>query len=307
MRKARFSIYFVKLCVLCGFIFLLAIIPGQAAFGQAKVGIAGVIDWETMEMNAVVSLDLASANIKLPTGRTQAESIISAEYLRLIRPGIFSLPVDSSATIADLIQSGEFSLLRSENLALDARSPPPSLSPDLAKIQGFYSISLAGISADLIRHKRPAEIKRTLNPAPAPTYSGIIIIASDELPVHGMKSSALPLPCLFPKIWDTNMDLIYERNMLARDGASPQIMVHYTSAKSIMQNTPSGLSKEVTAIAGANPLRILARGCFGIRPTDLIIDKEDALLIISSEANRQLLRDGKVVIVLNDEVLKSGL
>jgi hypothetical protein len=55
---------------------------------------------------------------------------------------------------------------------------------------------------------------------------------------------------------------------------------------------------------GDRPLRLIARGVFGARPTDPIIDSEDALIIISSEENRRLLREGKVVIVLNDEVLK---
>jgi hypothetical protein len=285
--------------------FLVLSFLAAGAFGQARINITGAVEWDKMEMGAAVTLNLASANIKLPTGRTQAESIIGAEYLRLIRPGILAIPVDSSSTIADLIQRGEFSFLRAENLALDAQATPPSLSPDLLNLQSFYTVSLAGISADLLRHSRPAEIRRTLNPVPANTYSGIIIFAAEELPVHGMKSSALPLPCLFPKIWDTDMNLIYERNMLDRRSAAQ--MVRYASAENVLQNSPSGLSAEITALVGTNPLRILARGCFGIRPTDLIIDKEDALLIISSDANRQLLREGKVVFILNDEVLKSGL
>jgi hypothetical protein len=296
-RKAGFFSF-----ALCGYFIFTA-----AAFGQAKISISGAVEWDKMEMGAAVTLDLASANIKLPTGRTQAESMISAEYLRLIRPGILSLPVDSSSTIADLIQRGEFSFLRAENIALDAKATPPSLSPDLLSLQASYSVSLAGISADLIRHSRPTEIRRTLTPVPAPAYSGIIIFAAEELPVHGMKSAALPLPCLFPKIWDTDMNLIYERTMLEQGNSGQAVMVRYTPAESVLRPGPSGLSAEIAAFAGTNPLRILARGCFGIRPTDLIIDREDALLIISSEANRRLLREGKVVIVLNDGVLKSRL
>jgi hypothetical protein len=274
------------------------------SWAQARIDIAGAVEWDKMEINAAVSLDLASANIKLPTGRTQAESLIAAEYLRLIRPGILNLQVDSSSTITNLIDRGEFSLLRAENLALGARMVPPSLSPDLSTLSAAYSVSLAGVSADLIRHRRPAEIPRTLTPVPAPAYTGIIIIADGELPVHGKNSAALPVPCLFPKIWDTEMNLIYERNMLEpRNG----IMVRYVPADSIFRPTPSGLAPEIAGLAGPNPLRILARGVFGERPTDPIIDRADALLIISSEENRRLLREGRVVMVLDSPVLKSGL
>jgi hypothetical protein len=276
-------------------------------WGQTKIDIAGAVEWDKMEINAVVSLDLASAHIKLPTGRTQAEALIGAEYIRLIRPGILNLPVDSSSTIASLIARGEFSLLRAENLALDARMTPHALSPDLTSLSAAYSISLQGLSADLIRHRRPAEIPRTLAPVQSPAYTGIIIIADGELPVHGKNSTALPLPCLFPKIWDTEMNLIYERNMLEPRDNQNTAMVRYAPAEMIFRPTPSGLSEEIAALTGRNPLRILARGVFGERPTDPVIDRQDALLIISSETNRRLLREGRVVIVLDDSVLKSGL
>jgi hypothetical protein len=58
---------------------------------------------------------------------------------------------------------------------------------------------------------------------------------------------------------------------------------------------------------GNNPLKIIARGSFGVRPTDPVIDKDDALLILSSETNRQLLREGRVIIVLNQEKLSAPL
>jgi hypothetical protein len=275
--------------------------------GQTRINITGTVEWDAMEINAAVSLDLASANIKLPTGRTQAEALIGDEYLKLIRPGILNLPVDSSATIADLIDRGEFSFLRAENLALGARMVPHALSPDLSTLSAAYTVSLAGVSADLIRHSRPAEIPRTLIPVPAPAYTGIIIIASGELPVHGKNSAALPVPCLFPKVWDTGMNLIYERNMLEPRNAQRAGIVRYATAESVFRPTPSGLSAEITALVGQSPLRILARGVFGERPTDPVIDRADALLIISSEENRRLLREGRVVIVLDGSVLKTGL
>jgi hypothetical protein len=283
---------------------VILIFPCAALGGQTRINISGAVEWDKMEINAAVSLDLASANIKLPTGRTQAESLISAEYLRLIRPGILSLPVDSSSTIAGLINRGEFSFLRAENLALNARMVPHALSPDLQRLSAAYSVNLAEAGADLIRHSRPAEIPRTLNPVPAPAYTGIIIIADRELPIHGKKSAALPVPCLFPKIWDTGMNLIYERNMLEPRNAG---MVRYARTDSIFRPGPSGLSPEIAARTGQRPLRILARAVFGERPTDPVIDRADALLIISSEENRRLLREGRVVIVLDESVLKSEL
>jgi hypothetical protein len=276
-------------------------------YGQIKTDINGLVQWDKMEIDASVSLDLALADIKLPAGRTRGEIIIAGEYLRLIRPGILSIPVDSSSTLGDLIGRGEYSLHETETLALSARMTPAALSPDLSTLSSHYRLSLAALSGDLIRHSRAAEIPRAFSSVPAPSYTGIIIIAPEELPVHGMNGSALVLPCLFPKIWDTGMSLIFERNMVDPQAAREAPIVRYAAERDIFGPAPSGLSAGIAALAGSNPLRILARGVFGIRPTDLIIDRADALLITSSEANRRLLREGRVVIVLNESVLTGPL
>jgi hypothetical protein len=270
------------------------------------VDISGAVEWETMELNAAVALNLGSAGVRLPTGRSQAEEIINSEYANLIRPYILSVPIDSSSTMEDLINRGEFSLQGPDRIAASARRIPPSLSTDLAYLSTAYTIDLAAISAQVIRHSRPLEIRRPLMPVPAADYTGIIIIANEELPIHGRKSAALPQPCLFPKVWDSDMNLIYERNILDPENPRPAL-IRYVAEESIFRPTPSGLSPELLALVGKNPLRIIARGVFGIRPTDPIIDKDDALVILSSEANRQLLREGRVAIVLTETTLKSPL
>jgi hypothetical protein len=277
------------------------ILCAAALYGQPVTGISGVLEWDKMEINAVVSLDLASADIKLPTGRTRGEALIESGYIRLIRPGILDLPVDSSSTIADLIERGEFSLAEAENFALGAKALVPVLSPDFRSLRASYSLSLAGLVPALLHHSRPAEPMRTLSPLPVPAYTGILIIASDALPVHGRKGSARVQPCLFPKIWDTDMNLVYERNML---DPSRYSVIRYAPSTAVFS---SGLSAETAALIGDRPLRILARGVFGERPTDPVIDREDALLIISSGENRRLLREGRVLIALDDSVLKVPL
>jgi len=281
-------------------VFLIIFIAAPV-FSDEKINVSGTVEWDTMQIKAEVSLDLASAGIKLPSGRTHGESILSKSYLRLIRPGLMDLQVDSSSTIADLIDRGEFSLMEAESLAQTARSVPPALSPDMRNMSASYTMSISGVSAALLRHTRPSPVMRVLIPVSTAQYTGIVIIAAEYLPVHGMRSVDLPIPCLFPKIWDSDMNLIYERNMLESGYTQ---MVRYYSPQGIFMNNPSGLSPELRETVGERPLRIFARGVFGIMPTDLIIDRSDALLIISSEENRRLLSQGKVAIILDDSVLR---
>ncbi|MDR2484732.1 MAG: polymerase [Treponema sp.] len=275
-----------------------------SVFSQTKaVDITGSVEWGRMEINAAVKVNLTSVGIRLPTGRIHAEEIISDEYPHLMRPYLLSIPVDSSATLGDLLNRGEFSMLGTDTISLAARKIPPTLSIDLAVMSARYTLSLNQLSASLIRHSRPKDTMRVLIPRPVASYTGIIIIADESLPIHGRSTAALALPCIFPKIWDTNMNLIYEHNMM--DPEIVHTMIRYVGPDSIFRPTPSGLDEDLTKLVGTNPLRIIARGVFGIRPTDPIIDREDALLIVSSEDNRRLLREGKVAIVLNSEVLSN--
>jgi len=167
-----------------------------------------------------------------------------------------------------------------------------------------YTLGIAGVRSALVRHSRLADIPRTLDPVPARAYTGIIIIASENQPVHGTKNSALLLPCLFPKIWDSDMKLIFERNMYNQGAGA---MAHYFPLKGIFAGGPSGLSREISAIVGDYPLKIFAKGVFGMKPTDPVIDPDDALLITSTEANRNLLREGRLVIIVDDSVLKNEI
>jgi hypothetical protein len=288
MRKILFSLQ----------IFLLT-----AAWAEPNLGITGTVKWEKMEIEAQVSLDLASAGVRLPTGRSQGEELIRAGYSGLIQPRILSIPVDSSHTVADYVRSGDFSLFQVEAFAWKAQLRPPAHSADLSSLNAAYRLNLEDLAADFLDHTRPAAPPRIIAPPPAADYTGILVIAGEELPLHGTSRSALPLPCLFPKIWDTDMNLVYQKNMLDVS-TGKALALRYARRESVFLPSPSGLSPEVTEVVGERPLRILARGVFGIRPTDPVIDRDDALLILSSENNRRLLREGRVVIVLDDRALE---
>lgn len=49
---------------------------------------------------------------------------------------------------------------------------------------------------------------------------------------------------------------------------------------------------------GNDPLRILARGVFGVLPTDLIISQADADRLLAHPDNRELLREGRILVIV---------
>jgi hypothetical protein len=283
--------------------FVLILSSSFWGYSQPRLELSGSVEWDTMSLKSEISLDLASMGLRLPAGRTQAEFLLRSSFLNMIMPHLLQLQVDSSSTVGDLVNRGELNLQDIERIVLGARVTPPFHSSDMRLLSASHLIQLSNVSSALIRHNRPAPVIRTLAPVSAARYTGIVIIANESLPLHGMRSSALPIPCLFPKIWDSDMNLIYERNMFSPSSQSSAI-VRYSSPQGIFHNNPSGLSPELQQIVGERPLRIFARGVFGIKPTDLIIDRNDALLIIASEENRRLLSQGRVAIILDESVLR---
>jgi hypothetical protein len=274
---------------------------------EIKSIVTGSLDWEQMRIDAELSVDLASAGIRLPSGRAQAEETLFSYYFDKVRPFILSIRLDSSTIIGDLVESGEISPAVVDALAFQAHRQAPKYSLDFRAIGSGYVIDLKNVGSKLVRHKKSVRADRIIDPQPAAEYTGIIIMAEDSLPIHGRKSSAELTPCLFPKIWDTEMNLIYDKEMTKPDWDTDFAMVHYTSIDNVFQDTPSGLSAELQKVVGDRPLHVIARGVFGINPTDPIIDRADALVILSSEANRQLLRDGRVAFITPSSVLNKDL
>jgi hypothetical protein len=270
--------------------------------GQTRFDVSFSVDWTKTESYALVSYDLAQAGVRLPAGRLMGEEILKEAYPRLLRPHLLSIRADSGSTLGDLVERGDLLIGELDAISREAGVKPPNLSTDLSRMIGRYTLVIEKISSLLTRHRRAIEPDKPLIPVQTADYTGIIIIVDGEQPIWGRKSRSFAEPCIFPKIWDTNMNLVYERNMLEPGIGRP--MVRYTSVESVIRPTPSGLEGELAELLGRNPLRILARGIFGINPTDPVIDRDDALKILSSENNRRLLREGRVALVLSAKMLR---
>ena len=281
--------------------FFVLIFPSGLEGGQVDFDVTFSANWARGELFGQACFDLAQAGLRLPTGRFMGEETLRQAYPQILQPHLLSLRVDSSSTIEDLVIRGEITLDDLYLISQEAGRSSPSLSLDLNRMMSKFSILIKRISTLLVTHRRVNEPPRPIIPASTTDYSGIIIIANEELPVHGRMTSALLEPCLFPRIWDTEMNLIYERTMF--ENSRERLMVRYAAPESIFRPSPTGLDGELLELAGPNPLRIIARQAFGVNPTDPVIHRDDAMRIISSENNRRLLREGRVVLVINEDQL----
>jgi hypothetical protein len=301
------------LCVLC-------VLCGYSLSAQDASSIQGELDWERMTLSVTITLDMEKEGIVLPGGRAEAEEILLSEYIRLARPVILNMPVDSSRTVGDLLSSGQISTGVVDDIAMAATRVPPALSSDLRTFSASRTIDLKQITPWLtVGRGKTARIPPGYDSEAGRTstqiaesggrnmpYTGILIIAWDSLPEHGKSSAAYAVPCLFPKIWDSGMNLIYPGYMESADGR--RTVPSWTDADSIfVPGNSFGISAELAQIIGERPLRIFAKGVYGERPCDIIIDKEDAFSLLSNSALLGFLKEGKTAIALDRSVLVTSV
>jgi hypothetical protein len=269
--------------------------PSALAGQERPYSIKGRVDWKTRRILATVSLDARALDLNPPAGRARAEALISWELPELLRSALLGLAVDSRESLGDALASGAFP---AEALSSLSASTPPErarFSDDMAAFSAEYSFPLDSVAAPLVRHSRASGPAALLGYEPSRPFSGILIYAEGDLPVHGERSASALRPCLFPRVWTDRMDIVIERNAV--------------SPEAIKRWGPVGYAEDGGAPeerVGDDPMRIMAKAVFGTNRTDLVISRADALGILSEKANRALIAEGRVVIVVGSASLPIG-
>ncbi len=229
-----------------------------------------------------------------PGARHRAERDLEAALPDLFLRFAPSLVVDSWHTLGALVQGSEAALASLSQIARRGTLEDSRMSEDLRSVHVAWSFPLfgrQGLVAGLVSHTVPLPVPRSLADAPTTRYSGLVIYAAEPLPARGTTEQRLPRPALFPRIYDTAMNLVLERLMCEPASLARWGMVAYTDDPS-----DPGPADRI----GPNPLRVFARGVFGRNDTDLLIPAESADRLLSSEDNRRLLREGRILVVYRD-------
>jgi outer membrane protein OmpA-like peptidoglycan-associated protein len=215
----------------------------------------------------------------------------------LLKDTFFSIIVNSSEKLGNSVENGEISLTELNRMIDSGTKTPPAFSHDMALISMSHTVSISQISSLFIKHTAAYTPTIPLERTPTRAYTGILIDARGALPVHGEYTSEPLVPCLFPRIWSGDMDLLYEKNMVQPDTARQRGIIRYSASLD---------ESEYRNWIGSDPLRITAREIFGQNRTDPVISPTDYLRILCNEANRKLLFEGKVVIICNPDQLEAN-
>ncbi|MGP1530451.1 MAG: OmpA family protein, partial [Treponema sp.] len=280
-----------RICIICFFSCISLLLYGTPSSMRSET----IQNWETQYVDSKIVLDIHKSGLHLPTDRNAALRLIEQNRSSLLKNMYLSILVDSSHQLGNYLAEEKIALSDINAIINQATSTVPVLSSTLDKVIVYHQTPLQQIANLFIKHNAP--YTPSLFPLGTATkkYTGILIDARGQLPIHGEYTSEKLQPCLFPKIWDQNMNLIYEKNIVQPDTARKQSIVLYTSTLDETMYRDR---------IGTEPLRIIARGVFGDHKTDPIISNADAAKILVKQENLELLKEGKIVIVCDKDTLQ---
>ena len=287
MKKILFKTAVISL------IFALTGVTGAFA-SEPSLESTSEINWITRRFTSNLSLDTKKANLKMPSGKKKASALIESKMSQLIQPPLLALYTDSSSTLEDFVINEELSLDDVYHFIMNGYKTPDVFTKDAATLYSTNTLEIDKIGQELVKHKYGYSPEDPIDLVPSRAYSGIIIDARGALPVHGEFINEKTNACFFPTIWDENMNIIYEKN-----SADPQIVIE----SGLVSYDYSNNTDRYSARIGNDPLYIKATEVYGINRTDPVIKRTDALKILTIPENIELLKQGKVVILLDQDKL----
>ncbi len=253
--------------------------------------------WGEGVMRLEVRKSVDPATPLSPATRFQAESRIEEALPYLFMEAVEDLPVDSHDSVGERLAADDalFRALR-EQAAAGAQRESAAFARDLHAVIVVYRFPLfgeQGLEAAFVHHERPFPIPRILGFAPTRSFTGLVILAQGELPSHGKDLRERARAALLPKLFDEDMNPVLSPEMCDPQALRKWGVAGY--AYSADEDTLKAFSSRISD----GPLLTKARGVFGRNATDLLLSNEVARQLLSRQHNRELLRDGKILIILD--------
>lgn len=265
-----------------------------AAPGASLLESTSSVNWITKEFKSNISIDIDKARIDMPSGKTTAMNIINSRVPDLIKDPLLTLNIDADRKLGDLILEQQITYQNISDIISESNCTLGYFKKDSSTFTTNHLIKLPNVYSLFIKHNTPYRLKKPVEHVSSRPYTGIIIDARGKINVHGEYMKEYVEPSFFPRIFNDEMDVIYEKNMVEPSFCKSQGTVRYDYSDDESRYKDQ---------AGNNPLHILAQQCYGENRSDIVIKKEDALKILCVPENIDLLRQGKVVILLEKEQL----
>jgi hypothetical protein len=254
------------------------------------------LDWQRGTIRVTITAEAAPGADIRPEFIHRARRRIDAEFPGALFNALLPLNVDSVRIVREVVQAQPELASRITNLAAQAKSGLPHPNPTATALERIFEVP---IFPDFVRlfmnHEIPFRMEDVISWVPTTDFTGIVIYAADPLPLRGTDKEVYPAPALLPELYDENLRPVLEQDMVDPESGRRWGVVAYSA------HTDEDPWRHRI---GPRPLRIMAREVYGIHPTDLIIDEDDADLILASDHNRELLRTGRILVVLHPSQIR---
>ena len=269
---------------------ILVLLASWRLGAQSTLTVVSSFDWQTgtlaLRLRSSVDLDAANA----PAQLFEAQRRMEREFPQLLFAGVLPLAIDSTRIVEDAITATPRLAARIAELSDRAGRGVAIPSPTLDAVEVEYRVPLFPDVVELfVTHRTPFRFERLIEWVPSRPFSGIVIYAVDPLPLRGTGERVLLRPALLPEIFDTDFRPVLRQAMVDPAAIARWGVVAYT------EDTDPDLWRDRV---GSDPMLVMARQAFGIEPTDVVIAPDDADRLLSLPENRELLRQGRILIIL---------
>lgn len=283
------------LCVL----FSLAATVGGAFTDQRDWQIEQWVDWKARALYIQVTASLPTSGRNLPAAEHTVRRQIDDEIDRIFFHALQRLRIDSWHTLGERISEQPRISSAVQQAAGNARLLRARRTEDMRNVEVQYRLPLfPEVARSVVTHDAAEPLPRVAGWVPNRRYTGVVIFAHGELPVHGEDQRQALTPALLPDLYDTDLRRLLSYEMLSGEDARGRGLVQYVADV----NDPL-----LYEVAGPDPLRVTATAVFGRRATDLIISRSAADQLLQDEANARLLREGRIVVVVSPRALREEL
>ena len=252
------------------------------------------IDWTTKIFTSNITMNTVKAGVKMPSGKKTASMQLKTKTPELIQRPLLTLFVNNHECLGDEVIKNIITLDHITEIIEEGKTTPEVFSHDLKELKTTNTLSVNSISSTLMKNKLGYKPEVPVEDVPSRAYTGIIIDARGSRPVHGEYVTSEVFPSFFPQIWDEEMNIIYESNM---------VDAKWVTEKGIVTFDYSDDFSRYEKLTGVDPLYIRASQVFGRNRTDPVIKRRDALKILTVPENVKLLNEGRVIILLDKKNL----
>lgn len=263
---------------------------GSSIIDEPGFSVRSRVDWTAESLDVDVSRQLDPSIAALPRAKADAETDIESRLSGFMIAALSPLVIDSGHTYGDLLGSDPSLFSQVSELVSGARPRELFLSDDFTHLIVRYSLPFFGPQgiASPLAPSRGVPIQRALGWVPTRPFTGLVVYAKGELPAVGSNAIAKARPAVFPRIFDESMTLVMDKSMSDPEALGRWGMVAYATS----------LDDPVVFLRGGQlPLILAARAVFGTSATDIVIPTEGARQLLTLTENRNLLRDGRIVIL----------